>query len=828
MQELQAETAKASEENSKLNLDFIKLTKEYSFQTDNLESLKVKELELLAELDALKEKFENEAVHNEKSSNSIRNENARLRSIVDNLTEELSTRAVIMPLSLADRNDDSDSLFAKNDELSDKFATPNNSPPRSPIKGTPAHHAGLENETMKASLSHAHRTITNLRGSIHREKTEKMEMRRIISELQEELDSLKNNGKSNSKRARNGQAFGQVSQKRSTLLGGGRRSQVRVSTDLEESEEEEADVDWETFNGYSETFISALESAEQTSTENEGFETANDQPTSDDEISGLTTENETDAYKTGVESIGGQSEGENTETEFSPRPEGSRTHRRLSFNRSMETDDDEEIMGASVLRSRVVETTLRIKRDSSSFGPANPLSDELNTGSFGSLNNTPTKPVSPKTFTKATRDVGTMTDPHVDASSAVISADVNVPKATAAEVSRNNRERDLVISQPMVDQYEKNRFNSSSDITDLTKISDNLSTWQQESVSCVAAELLTVVVTDVAIRTDSSIGDKELSPSAIEIDVSRVGAEEFSKDDIVADAMEVGQATAMNFTSFVSLTTRSPLSQFTPTMAPGIEVTASNGVYDIEQSAHLLPVVSLASKDMTLSEDSTADSTTTQGYNATPDTTLISAINTKHLHHSEASVALKDLSDFNDQREFDETFDFSPSSETSSDILGPLSTKSRNQFGQNELSVTDSNVDENEEYPSISTFVQSQEECSRDTISMDHSSLPSSTAQSRPTTREEARRRLQKSSQASLKTNPPMIQAVVQTMMGDFLYKYTRKLGRQTISGRRHKRFFWVQPYTRTLCWGDKDPHSSTEVKVKSGRYISAAFEWVC
>jgi hypothetical protein len=63
-----------------------------------------------------------------------------------------------------------------------------------------------------------------------------------------------------------------------------------------------------------------------------------------------------------------------------------------------------------------------------------------------------------------------------------------------------------------------------------------------------------------------------------------------------------------------------------------------------------------------------------------------------------------------------------------------------------------------------------------------------------------------------------MIQAITQTMIGEYLWKYTRKTGRGEISENRHRRYFWVHPYTRTLYWSDRDPSAAgrTELKAKS------------
>lgn len=67
-------------------------------------------------------------------------------------------------------------------------------------------------------------------------------------------------------------------------------------------------------------------------------------------------------------------------------------------------------------------------------------------------------------------------------------------------------------------------------------------------------------------------------------------------------------------------------------------------------------------------------------------------------------------------------------------------------------------------------------------------------------------------------TDPRMIQAITQTMIGEYLWKYTRKAGRGEMSENRHRRYFWVHPYTRTLYWSERDPSAAgrTELKAKS------------
>lgn len=67
-------------------------------------------------------------------------------------------------------------------------------------------------------------------------------------------------------------------------------------------------------------------------------------------------------------------------------------------------------------------------------------------------------------------------------------------------------------------------------------------------------------------------------------------------------------------------------------------------------------------------------------------------------------------------------------------------------------------------------------------------------------------------------TDPRMIHAITQTMIGEYLWKYTRKAGRGGMSDNRHRRYFWIHPYTRTLYWSDRDPSTAgrAESKAKS------------
>lgn len=72
-------------------------------------------------------------------------------------------------------------------------------------------------------------------------------------------------------------------------------------------------------------------------------------------------------------------------------------------------------------------------------------------------------------------------------------------------------------------------------------------------------------------------------------------------------------------------------------------------------------------------------------------------------------------------------------------------------------------------------------------------------------------------------TDPAAIHSITQTMIGEYLYKYTRRVVGKGNSEKRHKRFFWIHPYTKTLYWSSQDPGSgrATESTAKSGQYSS-------
>jgi hypothetical protein len=63
---------------------------------------------------------------------------------------------------------------------------------------------------------------------------------------------------------------------------------------------------------------------------------------------------------------------------------------------------------------------------------------------------------------------------------------------------------------------------------------------------------------------------------------------------------------------------------------------------------------------------------------------------------------------------------------------------------------------------------------------------------------------------------PNIVSNITQTMIGNWMWKSTRKAVGSGFSDNRHRRFFWIHPYSRTLYWSMNEPGSNGEAKAKS------------
>lgn len=243
---------------------------------------------------------------------------------IDELTAQNQELAQAIATRFRTRDNDAERDLSLNEEYEFKDTmTPEHSPPPSPTKATPRHGA-LESETLKSSLHHAHRMIQNLKGNIHREKTEKIELKRMLQDARDELEQRRAesgglNGGSKRQKTKP-ESFRKPT--RPDMLGGSRRAR----TDIEVDEQ-----DWEDHPGEGSPRHAAarrtltlgpgpgpgpgphsgarnmtdFSDAYHTANETEGsFETAHERETTEGE-----------EFQTGAESLAGESTDESTETE---------------------------------------------------------------------------------------------------------------------------------------------------------------------------------------------------------------------------------------------------------------------------------------------------------------------------------------------------------------------------------------------------------------------------------------------------------------------------------------------------------------------------------
>lgn len=373
MQELVAAQKEAAEREKRLMQSLNVLQAEKTKTQRELDEVKASHSKLSEEHAAAMKQHDIELGTAKRSIATAENERNSLHRKVEDLTNQNQELARAFSSSQRAKMLERESILNKSEDEFESAAdnvTPEHSPPASPVKGTTPRHSMLESETLKTSLQHAQRTIQSQRTQLHREKTEKLELKRMLQDARDDLERLRNDAGAPSNR-RSKKTDGKDLKKYSKLLlGNARASREDIYMDDEEWEDQ--------FDHSPRVFGSAPSSpgipsptpAGGASTDN--FETANE--TSD---AAFETANErgteTEDFQTGAEEFSG-SESDATETE-SPSKVVRRTrsnitavnfrhHRnRESFDSTASTSNDEDVFGdAGVPTSAPPRMRLRVSR----------------------------------------------------------------------------------------------------------------------------------------------------------------------------------------------------------------------------------------------------------------------------------------------------------------------------------------------------------------------------------------------------------------------------------------------------------------------------------
>ncbi|KUJ09843.1 uncharacterized protein LY89DRAFT_278438 [Mollisia scopiformis] len=321
--EFLAAAKEAADREKKLTQNLNILQTEKSAAQKELDDIKLSHAKLSEDHAAVIKHHDAELGTVKRSMTMAETERNTLQRKVEDLTnqnQELAKAVAHQRGRLEDR--DQGRGFSDEDfETAPDNATPEHSPPPSPVKGTPRH-SMLESETLKSSLHHAHRMIQSLKGNIHREKTEKLELKRMLQDARDELDARRSDlGSGNGKRNRKVDSREFKKPLKPGQLGGLRNSRSEVSI-LD-------DPNWEEDDGQaspSHTAVTAARiaagaaaggvAAKSSATSSDHFETAPENDTSDAFETANERATETEDFQTGVEDISGSDE--LTETEGGP------------------------------------------------------------------------------------------------------------------------------------------------------------------------------------------------------------------------------------------------------------------------------------------------------------------------------------------------------------------------------------------------------------------------------------------------------------------------------------------------------------------------------
>jgi hypothetical protein len=306
IQDLNAAQREQTEREKKLTQSLETSTAEKALAQKELDEVKLAHTKLTEEHAAIVKHHDIELGTAKRNLVMADGERSAMQRKIDDLTNQNTelAKAFSTQRGRSQARDPASGLSDEEFETATDNVTPEHSPPPSPIKGPPRHSV-LETETMKTSLHHAQRTIQSQRGQIHREKTEKLELRRIIQDLRDDLERAKNDAGGASSNRRSRKVDSKEFKKGKGLLGSFRSSRQEILEDDPEWEDHQnmsprtssanvspisrqaGDPSFPTdssehFDTANEASESAFETANERGTETEDFQTVNeDMPDSD-------------------------------------------------------------------------------------------------------------------------------------------------------------------------------------------------------------------------------------------------------------------------------------------------------------------------------------------------------------------------------------------------------------------------------------------------------------------------------------------------------------------------------------------------------------------
>ncbi|RCH93872.1 hypothetical protein CU098_001797, partial [Rhizopus stolonifer] len=189
---------------SKANAEQNKLAKQVNDLRSEIEQLRDREEKLNKSIEAMKQRHEQDMSSIRRHAAAIQREKADQVKQIEALTSELAIAKAQSRIGkhvasesesnhprVISNGDPSHSDQGHSTSAVKSDTTPSSSPPSSP-RQVPARNQAMEVETLKTSLAHAHRMVSNLRSGLHKEKTEKFELKKLLAESQETIEHFQN------------------------------------------------------------------------------------------------------------------------------------------------------------------------------------------------------------------------------------------------------------------------------------------------------------------------------------------------------------------------------------------------------------------------------------------------------------------------------------------------------------------------------------------------------------------------------------------------------------------------------------------------------------
>ncbi|KAG1146869.1 hypothetical protein G6F37_004479 [Rhizopus arrhizus] len=196
-QELTISVTELQQNLNKANVEQNKLAKQVNELRTEIEQLRDREEKLNNTIEAMKNRHEQDMSSMRRHTAALQREKTDQTKKIEALTSELAIAKAQSRITKHVTSESEPSSTEQSADLAHEIsavksdAAPASLRPPSPEQ-LPARNQVIEVETLKTSLAHAHRMVSNLRSNLHKEKTEKFELKKLLAESQETIEQLQN------------------------------------------------------------------------------------------------------------------------------------------------------------------------------------------------------------------------------------------------------------------------------------------------------------------------------------------------------------------------------------------------------------------------------------------------------------------------------------------------------------------------------------------------------------------------------------------------------------------------------------------------------------